>query len=579
MDYIDEAIARLEAEGAKDQEMTEAPPKKTPFEEYAPVVGSMAGGLVLGATTKNPSMLIQAGRSALGTGLGTYLGTSLSQMSRQLGGEEISIGQMAEEQAKNIGKEVALDVVGSGVGAGLMKGVSQIWPKAAPDPLLVKAQQELQKKGTTLSVGQAAPNTWRSTLEGATYQTIGGKIQLNNLYNKQDVALKQMREELTPIAHSIPISRVGSTIRDSLRGGFSALSDMVKPAYEDISLRAASKDVFVDTLPMQKEAKNILDQQTRLGNVGLTEQGGTILQRVVRGDNTLSFSDAQQLRSDLLSRSRMLEEGDPAKRNLTTLVEQVTKEMELGAKQAGSDVYADLMKVNAFYRKSQQKMGDEFVAKLVDKRPSQIVDTIVSAGNESEISALKVALKRAEGLGGGVKYDETWGKVQQHYIDSLLNKASVINKEGETIGHNLLKDFTDPKTSRTMKKVLTKEQMENIKTFAETSLITQRKPKSQNSWIIPMIQAGAIVDVLTFKMLSPGADAAIAFSPLALGKMLTNPERASRLLGIIKRPGVPASPALLAKVAGDIEWANKEAEKEKKSMEEDEYKDLLGEFK
>lgn len=575
MDYIDEAIARLEAEGVKQQEVSSAPPVKTPFEEYAPVAGSIAGGLALSATTKNPSMLIQAGRSALGTGLGTYLGTSLSQMSRQLGGEDISFGQMAEEQARNIGKEVATDIGGSAIGSGIVKGARKIFPKESVDPLLIKAQEELQKRGTTLSVGQAAPNTWRSTIEGATYQTIGGKIKLNDLYNKQDVALKQMRDELTPIAHSIPISRVGNTIKDALKGGYSALSDMVKPAYEDISLRAASNNVFVDTLPMQKQAQIILDQQQRIGGAGLTDQGGTILQRVVKGDNTLSFSDAQQLRSDLLARSRMLEDGDPAKKNISILVDQVTKQMEDGAKLAGSDVYTDLMKINSFYRKSQSKLGDEFVAKLMDKRPSQIVDTVVQAGNEAEISALKVALKRAEGLGSGIKYEETWGKVQQHYIDSLLNKASVINKEGETIGHNLLKDFTDPKTLRTMKKVLTNEQMEGIKTFAETSLITQRKPKSNNSWIIPMIQAGAVADVLTFKFLSPGADVAIAFSPLAMGKMLTNPERANRILGIIKRPGVPYSPNVLAKIATDIEWANKEVEKEKQSNENEEYQNLL----
>lgn len=535
-------------------------PKEPWYVESAPIIGSVLGGIA-GGVSPLPGGLIAG--SAAGTALGTSIGSSARQIYREtVPGNVIppqSTADFLKGQAADIGEQVAYDVAGNVLFKGLGKGYRSMFPNKPPE--LVEgagAAQDLMKKyGSSLTPGQVAPKSNIGMLEGTVGGMIFSKGIVEGQYATQDAALKAIRNSFLDTARMSPTER-GVEFINAINGGNAALDTIAKKAYGELDTLAKSSGATVDTTPVKNIAKKILEQQQRIGGVGLTEQGGEVLNKVAGGDKVLSFADAHALRSSLLARGRLLEQGDPAAKNISDFVKELNMQMEKGAA-VNPDLFNKYRNVSDFYKGSMKRLNDEYITKLVKKNPEDIGAALYASGNVTEINKAKIALRRAAALDKSIDYKKSVETLKEGFVESLLTSRSKLTKEGETQGIALLKDFEDAKMKHTINAVLTPEVADKLKVFAQASRMAQSRPEGVAPILSSMVQAGAVMGAGGYVLgggdaSALGLAAPVLIGPRVMAKLLIKPGMADKLILAAKAvPGkTPISKGFVTKLAAEI---------------------------
>lgn len=560
---IDEAIARLKTMG--QTEITQAPPKEPWLVSNAPLVGSIVGGIAGGLSPAPGGMI--AG-SALGTGAGTLIGGSARRLYNALTPDTSTLPSTSSflgQQAKDVGEQVAYDLAGNVIAKGVGKGYRAIFPKT---PISVmegaeEAQNLMTKYGSSLTPGQVAPDSMQGKIEGMVRSGLLSSGVIEGKYKAQDEALKTISNSFLDVNRMSPRER-GDAFIEAIKGGNEALDALSKKAYGELDTLAKQSGATVDTKPVKQIAQKILDQQKRIGGVGLTDQGGEVLNKLVSGGNVLSFEDAHALRSSLLARGRLLESGDPAAKNISDFVKELNVQMEKGAS-VNPDLFDKYRNVSEFYKGSMKRLNDDFITKLVKKNPEDIGNALYQAGNVTEVNKAKIALRRAAALDKNLDYKKASDSIKEGFIESLLTSRGKLTAEGETKGASLLKDFEDNKMKNTIDAVLTPEMSKKLKVFAQASQMAQSRPRGMLPIMTSMVQAGAVTGLAGYAVgkgdpESLGLAAPVLIAPKVMAKLLIKPGMVDKLILASRAvPGkTPISKGFIAKLIADINDAEKE---------------------
>lgn len=581
---------------------TVSKPEKPWVVENAPIIGSIAGGMLGGASPLPGGYGAgTATGAALGSAFGTFLGSMIGGS-----GKKLYEGMVSGEQQTPISnlkdivsygaQESGIDLAMSGGVGAVKKGYRVLNPikPALLEERARDAQSLLESKGARLTKGQILKDRGQGTLEGTLHGTIGGGGVLNKIYRSAEEAMNSIRDDILVSANKMTRSQRGEMIIDTLKGGNKALDDISTVLYKSLDKKITKG---VDYNPVKDFARELQNKYAGIGNIGLTDDAGTIVKQIASdANNVKSFSDMRFLRSQLLAESRRLTGKDDgtARRIIGEFVEKIDNAMESSAK--GTDAYDEYRKVSNFYRKSVSKLNDDVILSLAKKQPEDIGDALYVAGTVSEINKTKTALKRALSLqkaktGEGLKigaisdeYEDIIGKVREGYIQQLLHSKSALNVEGATSGDNLFKALKDVKARETAAALLKPGDVNRLEMFAEATRLSQKRPDAIAPIFAQILQAGGLASGVTG--LVAGDPATQAASILGLGatiagprliaKIITRPKIANQLLTInnLHRAGRKAEivASMSAKVLKEIQ---DEVKQEDQKYTEEDVKELL----
>lgn len=501
-------------------------------------------------TLKHP-LLAETAVRGTGAGLGGGAGS--------LAAEPIAPSVNPLESAAIAG---GIGLAGEGAGGLFTKGFQALLrPKAKEGAATV--QDLMQARGGTLSASQAVEPGVISTLEDIGRSGFAGKPLFQRLDQANQAALQVAKKDIIEsVSKSLPSDKkIGDIFQEAILAGKTEHATQSKAMYENFGVKA---NIPVDTTAVSQFAGKTLSLLERIGNVGKTERGGQLVSQLSQIKPAISFADAHELRSSLLSTARDLRASGEESRALKFASEAVSnldKAMETSASKLAPDLYKEYRAISVFYKKGKEAFSNDIVSALLKEKPSKLGEHLFRSNAVEDIIQVKASLRQAEKLDPSVKAVETFQKIKAGYLEAKFTAKGATNIEGETVGHNLIKDLAVRKTDRVFNATFNEGERRSIQQFARASLLATRTPDSQFGVVTKLIQAGALGDAITFRFNNPGADVAIAITPYVLARMLTNPKNVRYLIdGMRTQSSSAKAVGLATKISAEMQ--NIESERE-----------------
>jgi len=299
--------------------------------------------------------------------------------------------------------------------------------------------------------------------------------------------------------------------------------------------------------PMQKRAM-------KLEGIEAKNAGDDLLDAVMNLPNNLSFKEATELRSRLISRIdefSVINKKAPAIGKAKKLVGLLDKSIVKSLKEIPSKTPTGPLEAwriaNRFYKDGQKKFNNTLLRRLVKLADDtgtgaeMIAPAIFKPRHITSVRKVKAALK--DDL-------ETWHKMQGFFMQHFLQKSS--NKNKEIVGTLLVNNMSGKPGSFGMpmlQEVFTEPQIKALRTFGQTVKLTQeRQAQGAGRVLIQLTQAGALGTILTGNLALPAATIIIA--PAILSKMMLNPTMAKLLTAGLTLPAkAPQAAGIMSRLA------------------------------
>lgn len=471
-----------------------------------------------------------------GAALGAAGGEAVGQLvSRALGREDVP--QTSGEAAKRIATEGLLGLGGEVAGRGILRGAQAVGRGLAPTlrPGAKEVARAVQPAFPDIGfkpISKALGATKQPALlpaqltESPIIDTIQEVSKSSFLGGGRIVKAQQLTDDIVSglvddFAKGLtgPTGRVetGELIFDALEEGIDAFSATGRGLYSTVDdLTGAA---VVDFKPVKAAATKLLSQAKK----GIrTKEQTTVLQGILERPDTLPFSDAHLLRSDLLGISRSGTElvKGRAQGTARALSNEVDRAMGVAAKDISGEALEAWRAANKFWRTGKQTFNSRFIRGLANADPEVVLDRVLQSGKTSNIIKLRKTINNPE----------IWRKVQGQFVNKALNKSVTDEVSLNLSGKALLKNMRGF-GNETLNALAPKGELKQLEKFATALALNQAKqPGGKGATVlIAMAQAGAAAKIL-FTGEADAASAAILIGPLALSRALTNPATSRILL-------------------------------------------------
>jgi hypothetical protein len=321
-----------------------------------------------------------------------------------------------------------------------------------------------------------------------------------------------------------------------------------------IKPKKPSESGYVNVQPAVERAQEYLADLSRLKNIGKGDVGGRLLDSVAALNSSLTFGDAQLLRSNLLDvlREAQARGESRAVRTASELAGIVDKQMETAAKNLSGDALNAWRDANKFYKFGKTNFDNDFIRKLTTSDKvnwSEVGDLVFRSGDDDAVRTARKAIRSAEfttkkaGAESPVDFNTVWRQMQAGYYEGLLRKnmdpiTGALKPEG------LLRDLANRKTERTVKAAFSNDQLNAIRNFAKVAHLANPENASKSGVnMVQWAQGGAILslanpldlpeDIQGYVQKVGGG---ILLGPYVIAKMLTNPMSTRWLIQGIKTP-------------------------------------------
>lgn len=541
--------------------------------------GAEIGGMFLGgatapllvgrAATKIPALLEFINRSRQAAPILTNVGMRGAGAAAGGGLGSLAVEPVAPsgDPLGRAGETALFGLAGEGLTGGLTKIADIVRPTLRQGADV--AQKVLQKYGGTLTSGEATvPGVMGQLAEGVARSGVTGRQTFKKLTEINESAVQSVKNELLDTISTVRPGdvRTGKLFQQSIEKGEKAHSQTASKMYEFLDKEAG---VVVDMSGVKNNFIQLSKRLEKLGNVGKTERGGKLIDQLSNVNKNLSFKEAHELRSSLLSTARDLRASGQetiALRNVTQALKMVEDSMEQAAKKSGGTIYSQYKEANAFYKKGKQAFSNEVIEKLVSSNPERVGEYLFRSGNVTEIVQAKASLRQAQRMDRSVDAGDVFQKMKAGFLDAKLTGKGMTNVESDVIAKNFLKELAEKKTDRTISAMFSRAEQAKIREFATTAMRVSAKKgeTSELGVIVPIVQATALVDMVTFQFNNPTMDAAVIITPFVMSKMVTNPRLVNKLIVAMKTP--PSSKrgaALAAELALEIDRLSKDQENSK----------------
>jgi len=556
-------------------------------EELPKMGGGVAGGMYGFSKTPGSFPMKMAG-SALGAFGGGGMGetaTNVYQVMTDSPYAPKSISDALKEAYTAGGEEMMYDLLGNTI----FKTGSSIyqWARPKPKPGIDDSIQLIEKFGGQLTPAQLSNNKFLETLEGLLRSTWGGGGQFKRLEDLNQKAIDNYLDDYIKNFNQVSdeiltdegvgilfqnIYKAGDKAHSQIGGEmYKNLDDLYKTLYKpkqvtketptgfidaggNMLSKKTSQTVFEEVLPVSTKklkdyANKVLDNAKATNYTGLASSAKSLLEKIRGFDDAVSFENAQQFRSKILSEIRIAEqagakgtqaagEGGVAftLKDISKLTDEV---IEQGAVSTGNKEFIDSWrKANKWWKTGKSIFNDKLIRSYLDKNASKVGADLLNQPPEV-IRAAKKAIRASAKL-NKTSFTKDWQQIQQGYIRNML--GSLRNETGAISVPKLEKYFI--KYTPQNKNILTtfsKEQIDGLRQFKDAIKLAETKPLTEGAFAIKIVQASLVLDIPStlfgqgdFDFVTAGS---VTIGPAALAKIMTNPTMAKRLAGLTRQSG------------------------------------------
>lgn len=264
-----------------------------------------------------------------------------------------------------------------------------------------KTVKEIGNKVSDMFVGEAGQKLSDRQLGQLFVDTVQGgrkafKTSAEKMFRNVDDHIYQAMqlanpEEVNPMLFP---GKTGTTVANppSVMGA--------EPLPDVIPTKKPSEAGYVNIKPLIDKAKSVLSDYSRVRNIGKSDAGGTLLDKVVGLPETMNFGDAQLLRSVLLEEKRQLaDEGGRSLMHVSDFAQTVDSQMEKAAKNLSGDALSAWRDANKFYKFGLSNFDNDFIHKVTRSGKvnwEEVGDLVFRSGNVDEVYKARNALRAAE---------------------------------------------------------------------------------------------------------------------------------------------------------------------------------------
>lgn len=434
---------------------------------------------------------------------------------------------------------------GSFIGGGTMDTVyhsQQKTVKDISDTIADNLMREGQEKLSDRQLGQMFVDTVQDGRKA--FNTAAEKV----FRNVDDIIYQGMQqanpEEVNPFLFP---GKTGTTVATppSVMGN-EGLPDI-------IPTKRPSESGYVNVKPLIDRAKEIISDYGRVRNIGKSDAGGKLFDSIAALPETMTFGDAQLLRSVLLDDVRSLRKsgGGRELRYASEFAGLADGQMEKAAKNLSGEALKAWRDANKFWKFGVTNFDNKFIKGLIDNQKtnwSEVGDLIFRSGDDDAVRTARKTLRAAEftskknSEGPQIDFNKTWRQMQAGYYDSLIRKNTT--PEGDFNARGLLADLNNRKTERTIKAAFNNDQLNAVKNFARAASLAESKNATKTgSMVIQFAQGGALLSLMnpdeifgdisgTIRKVAGG----VILGPYVIAKLLTNPMTTRWLIQGVKTP-------------------------------------------
>lgn len=588
-------IQNLEAGGYPPKEERERSLMDEIVRDAPAIIGSIVAPLL---TSKGGAI-----GKMFAAALGGVAGKSATIGSEVMRGKDPSTFDVASE----LGTEALTSGLGEGVGQALGKGIDYL--KFNPDPQSLYYRNIFKgEAGGDFSLSQITQKKGVETAEGFLRGFIVSKPVFDSLQVSQMNSLKMMTDDLSKTVSSgtknLSDEEIGQLFLDTVADGRAAHSSAASALYRELDTltqpkvttktkvtqvptglsdasgkpltRPVTEEVTemegafpVDIIPIKEYVSNELARMEAINNFGASGVLRREYNKLVSLPDNIPFTVAHELRSNLLSSMREIDNvlGKGKMKSTYGQIEgKITAAMNQSVKDAGrEDVWKAYRKANDFYRNGKSEFDNKFIANMIvgDKIAAEkIGEHVFKRGNVTEINKTKKALRAASKYNPKLDPDVVWRTMQSKYLEGILSGVSKETSEGPIIDYRrLLSHISDPKTSRTIKAVFDDSQVDRLRHIAMIG--SKIDPTGQKSHMIlaQMIQASVFMGAMysvsgenaeMSDYLLPGV--AVTVAPTIVAKAFTSPKAIASMVRYLKEPSLSreASTRLISQLSTEL---------------------------
>lgn len=507
--------------------------------------GALAGGLV-----GHPAAGAVAGSAGMGA------------LHSRMVGEDPKVGAARGAAGEVVGR-VGARVLGPLVGKGVNWLADQIGPHAPRVAAALgrtmrattieegagAAQELLRAKGQTLTAGQASRATTLDTLENIADKSIlGGPIVARTREGAQKAADEYLQNWSAQYLANGDRATRGKVLQDSIENLASAHNVSVGKMFEQVDQVIGG--AAVDRRPLQLLAAEIMDKVQLKKTLGQGSMG-SILKDILDNPSqtSLTFAQAQQLRSELLATKRAMGGSEdvmkgPAVKWINDLADKLDESIEATGQSLNGPAYALYREARALWRKGHETFNNDFINSIVGQEsPEVLFDAAVRAGRPTNIRRLREALINPPRVGGRNNLSASQGRaswlaVQGTAIKDLFGKATD-PITGKLSGEQLLRAI-DNFGDEAGRELLPGVGFDRLKVLARTKYLTEKTA------------SGSGVGSVAIQLQQPGA--IIALGQMAHGAITGNPIGGAMGTGLATT--VVLGPAGIAKAFTDPKFVD-----------------------
>jgi hypothetical protein len=501
---------RLAYRNPKTQQLTLVDEEGMSIGDLADAVGALPeiiGGTV-GAIAAAP--LPVPGARFVGAGLGSAAG----RLAKEGIGRGLGIQEPKGTLAREVAKAGVTGAIGEGIGAGVIKLSKPFARKVTPS--LLRGIDKFRLHGGQLSPAQATESRGLDFIENIAENSFFGAEPFRKFRTSQEGAVSRFADNLVDrLGPRLNPEEIGELFLSAAEGKRDAFSAAAKGLYREVD--ELSKLVRVPTSSIKKTAE-ILDKRLIVRDPVTGKPSAPSLQSrtIIRILNdmkglrdSVTFSEAQSFRSDLLGITRSTVTGELLPGKVVSALNELGKSFDTAITKQGNELTPEALRAfrraNSMWKQGKEFFNDKLITSLLKKAPEEIGKAVFKPKRVTQIRQIK----RFVG-------NDPFEKMTQGWLETVLEPNPVTGiTEGSTLLRRLATMGDD-----TLKEMFDIKHLEDIKDFAVVTERSQRPGEGLGRALVQFTQ-GAVA--LNFLRTGASAEAGVTLlGPAALAKIMTN---------------------------------------------------------
>jgi uncharacterized protein (UPF0147 family) len=310
------------------------------------------------------------------------------------------------------------------------------------------------------------------------------------------------------------------------------------------------ESVSVDIRPLKIKAEQILSQKDRLQKIGMTKEGISMLEKISKLDDNLTFREAHDLRSAFMDEygnmTNIISNDSGGARIAKQFAKDTYGLMETAAKKQPG-VYDAWRRADTFYKGYQEKFNTDFMkhlAKIAETQPEKVVPSLFRPKAITQIRSVMDAVP-----------PKTQEALRAAWLRQIMLEAE--NDGDILVGHTFKKKIKNMGQDTLNVIFPDKKDLQNIYNIASLTERLQEKAQAGGGTLIKLMQAGAAgTGIAGLALGDPSlslSGGSIFIAPWVLSKLMTNRVGQVWLAkGLMTKPGTKEGAKVASKLIAEI---------------------------